>query len=125
MLAILEQGQSYYKKMIRVLIIHYVTFQKSLQRYCTTEKELLALILALQYFEIYVTTAKGPIVIFTDHNPLTVLHKIKNKNQRLMRWSLLLQQYCLDIRHIAKWPRQHYCRCLIKNWMICFPSRLI
>ena len=62
------------------------------KRYCTTEKELLALILALQYFEIYVTAAKGPIVIFTDHNLLTFLHKVKNKNQRLMRWSLLLQQ---------------------------------
>ena len=69
------------------------------KRYCTTEKELLALILALQYFEIYVTAAKGPIVILTDHNPLTFLHKV-NKNQRLMRWSLLLQQYCLDIQHI-------------------------
>ena len=76
-------------------------FTDTQKRYCTTEKELLALILALQYFEIYVTAAKGPIVIFTDHNPLTVLHKIKNKNQRLMRWSLLLQQYCLDIRHIS------------------------
>ena len=75
-------------------------FTNTQKRYCTTEKELLALILALQYFEIYVTAAKGPIVIFTDHNPLTFLHKVKNKNQRLMRWSLLLQQYCLDIQHI-------------------------
>lgn len=66
-------------------------FTNTQKRYCTTEKELLALILALQYFEIYVTAAKEPIVVFTDHNPLTFLHKVENKNQRLMRWSLLLQ----------------------------------
>ena len=75
-------------------------FNNAQKRYCTTEKELLALILALQYFDIYIAAAGGPITVFTDHNPLTFLHKLKNKNQRLMRWSLFLQQYCLDIRHI-------------------------
>ena len=67
-------------------------FTDAQKRYCTIEKELLALILALQYFDIYVATAGGPIAVFTDHNPLAFLHKLKNKNQRLMRWSLLLQQ---------------------------------
>ena len=75
-------------------------FTDTQKRYCTTKKELLALILALQYFEIYITAATGPITIFTDHNPLTFLHKVNNKIQRLMRWSLFLQQYCLDIQHI-------------------------
>ena len=28
------------------------------------------------------------------------LHKLKNKNQRLLRWSLMLQEHDLDIRHI-------------------------
>ena len=75
-------------------------FNNAQKRYCTTEKELLALILALQYFDIYIAAAGGPITVFTDHNPLTFLHKLKNKNQRLMRWSLFLQQYCLNTRHI-------------------------
>ena len=39
-------------------------------------------------------------VIFTDHNQLTFIHKMKNKNQRLLRWSLMLQEHNLDIRHI-------------------------
>ena len=78
----------------------------SQKRYCTTEKELLALILALQYFDIYVAAAGGPITVFMDHNPLTFLHKLKNKDQlRLMRWSLLLQQYCLDIIYRFPWLR--------------------
>ena len=39
-------------------------------------------------------------LVFSDHNPLIFIHKMKNKNQRLLRWSLLLQEYNLDIRHI-------------------------
>ncbi len=47
------------------------------------EKETLTLILALQHFEVYVTSGQFPVEVFTDHNPLTFLSKIKNKNQRL------------------------------------------
>ena len=60
----------------------------------------LSLILALQHFEVYLTSSPSPIVVFSDHNPLIFIHKMKNKNQRLLRWSLLLQEYNLDIRHI-------------------------
>jgi hypothetical protein len=69
------------------------------KNYSTIEKECLALILALQHFEVYLTTAT-PIQVFSDHNPLTFLNKMKNKNQRLLRWSLLLQEYNLNIKHI-------------------------
>ena len=41
-----------------------------------------------------------PILVFTDHNPLTFIHKMRNKNQRLTRWSLMLQEYDVIIRHI-------------------------
>ena len=51
-------------------------------------------------FEVYLTSSPSPIVVFSDHNPLIFIHKMKNKNQRLLRWSLLLQEYNLDIRHI-------------------------
>ena len=56
--------------------------------------------LALQHFEVYVSAREYPLTVYTDHNPLTFLHRLKNKNQRLLRWSILLQQYNLDIRHI-------------------------
>ena len=42
----------------------------------------------------------APIDICSDHNPLTFIHKIKNKNQRLLRWNLKLQEHNHDIRHI-------------------------
>ena len=58
------------------------------------------MILALQHFEVYVDAGQKPLVVFTDHNPLVFLHKIKSKNRRLLNWSLILQEYDLDVRHI-------------------------
>ena len=51
-------------------------------------------------FEVYLIASPSHIVVFSDHNPLIFIHMMKNKNQRLLRWSLLLQEYNLDIRHI-------------------------
>lgn len=70
------------------------------RNYSVVEKELLALILSLQYFGVYVQSAPGPIIVFTDHHPIKFLNKFRNKNQRLTRWSLLLQEYSLEIHHI-------------------------
>ena len=67
--------------------------------YSVIEKEALALVLALQHFNVYLDSGM-PIVVFTDHNPLTFLNSLQNPNQRLMRWALFLQPYNLDIRHI-------------------------
>ena len=33
-------------------------------------------------------------------NPLVFINRMRNHNQRLSRWGLLLQEYNLDIRHI-------------------------
>ena len=75
-------------------------FNKHQRNYSTIEKECLSLILALQHFEVYLASSHAPIVVFSDHNPLTFIHKMKNKNQCLLRWSLMLQEHNLDIRHI-------------------------
>ena len=40
------------------------------------------------------------VTVYTDHNILTFIRKMKNKNQKLLRWTLLLRGYNLDIRHI-------------------------
>ena len=75
-------------------------FNKHQKNCSIIEKECLSLILALQHFEVYLASSVAPIVVFTDHNPLTFIHKMRNKNQRLLRWSLMLQEHNLDIRHI-------------------------
>ena len=68
--------------------------------YSTIEKEALALMLALQHFEVYVGGAAHPVVVYTDHNPLTFLDRMRNHNQRLMRWCLILQGFNISIQHI-------------------------
>ena len=75
-------------------------FNSSQRNYCTSEKEALELVLALQHFDFYLSTAQHPIIVYTDHNPLIFLNKLKDKNQRLLRWSLLLQGYDSIIKQI-------------------------
>lgn len=69
------------------------------QRYSTIEEEALALLLALQHFEVYVVGSPLSITVYTDHNPLVFLLRMANSNQRLMRWSLLVQSFNIDIHH--------------------------
>ena len=51
-------------------------FNKSQRNYSTIEKECLALVLALQHFEVYVSYSSLPIVVYSDHNPLVFLPKL-------------------------------------------------
>lgn len=74
-------------------------FNSYQRNYSVIEKETLSLILALQHFNVYVGGG-GTTVVFTDHNPLTFLHSLRCPNQRLLRWSLFLQAYDLEIHHI-------------------------
>lgn len=74
-------------------------FNKHQCNYSTIEKEALALLLALQYFEVYIGSSPLPVIVYTDHNPLVFLSRMYNQNQRLMRWSLIVQNYNLEIRH--------------------------
>ena len=72
----------------------------SQRKYSTIEKETFGLILALSHFEVYLSGSNSPIKVFTDHNPLVFIHRYKSTNQRLMRWSLVLQEWDLNVQHI-------------------------
>ncbi len=74
-------------------------FNRHQLNYSTIEKEALALLLALQQFEVYIGSSSQPVEVFTDHNPLVFLHRMCNKNQRLMRWALICQSFNLQIRY--------------------------
>jgi hypothetical protein len=69
------------------------------QKYSTVEKEALGLVLAVRTFSVYFGSTL--VKVYTDHNPLVFLHKMSNHNQKLLRWSLELQQYSLEIIHRA------------------------
>ncbi len=55
--------------------------------------------LAIQHFEVYVGSSTYPVIVYTDHNPLTFISRMRNQNQRLMRWFLIFQDYNLEIRY--------------------------
>lgn len=74
-------------------------FKKHQLNYSTIEKETLAMLLALQHFDVYVCSTSVPVSVYTDHNPLVFLAQMYNHNQRLMRWALLAQGYNIVIQH--------------------------
>jgi hypothetical protein len=65
--------------------------------YSTTEKELLAVIFALEKFRSYLISSK--VIVFTDHAALRYLFARKDAKPRLIRWALLLQEFDLEIRN--------------------------
>ena len=58
------------------------------------------MIMALSHFDVYLCTTCEPTVIYTGHTPLVLINRMKNKNQRILRWSLTLQEYDVIIKHI-------------------------
>lgn len=67
------------------------------QNYSTIEKELLAIVWAIGSLSYYLDGRH--FTVETDHNPLVWLNKMKDKNQRLLRWSLALQPYDFEIKY--------------------------
>ena len=72
------------------------TWNEAQRNYTTTEKELLAVVYALDKFRAYLVGSD--IVIFTDHSALKYLLTKKNAKERLIRWVLLLQEFNLQIK---------------------------
>jgi hypothetical protein len=64
--------------------------------YATTEKELLAVVIAIDKFRSYLVGAK--VIVFTDHAALKYLFTKKDAKPRLIRWILLLQEFNLEIK---------------------------
>lgn len=67
-------------------------------RYSTIERECLALVWAVQKFHIYL--CGKPFVIQCDHQPLQYLQSAKHVNNRVLRWSLLMQEYSFTVEYI-------------------------
>ncbi|XP_057425713.1 uncharacterized protein LOC130719087 [Lotus japonicus] len=64
--------------------------------YATTEKELLAIVFALENFRSYLIGSK--VVIYTDHAAIRYLLTKPDSKPRLIRWILLLQEFDLEIK---------------------------
>ncbi|KAB2625900.1 hypothetical protein D8674_026286 [Pyrus ussuriensis x Pyrus communis] len=79
-------------------VIYYAsrTLNDAQLNYSTTEKELLAVVFALDKFRSYLLGTK--VIVFTDHAALKYLLTKKEAKPRLIRWMLLLQEFDLEIR---------------------------
>ncbi|CAN6713104.1 unnamed protein product [Malus baccata var. baccata] len=64
--------------------------------YATTEKELLAVVFALEKFRSYLVGAK--VIVYIDHAALKYLLSKKDAKPRLIHWILLLQEFDIEIR---------------------------
>ena len=67
------------------------------QKYCTTRRELLAVVATLDHFKGYVWGPK--FVVRTDHAALVWLKNLKNIQGMLARWLAKLQQFHFEIIH--------------------------
>ncbi|RVW35246.1 Retrovirus-related Pol polyprotein from transposon 17.6 [Vitis vinifera] len=79
-------------------VVYYAskTLNEAQKNYTTTEKELLAVVFALDKFRNYLLGTS--IVIFTDHSALKYLLNKKDAKARLIRWILLLQEFNIQIK---------------------------
>ena len=65
--------------------------------YSVIEKECLAIVWALTYFNVYLEGQ--PVTVQTNHKPLAWLQKMKNANGHLTRWALVVQSYRIMMSH--------------------------
>ena len=71
------------------------TFNDAQENYTVTEKELLAVVFAMEKFRPYVLGSKT--TIHTDHSAIRYLMEKKEAKARLIRWVLLLQEFEIEI----------------------------
>ena len=88
-------GQRLEKKLMAICYASK-TLVESQINYTTTEKELLAVVYALEKFQPYILGSK--IIIYIDHAALKYLLSKKETKPRLIRWVLLLQEFDLQIK---------------------------
>ena len=72
------------------------TLNDAHNNYTTIEKELLAVVFALDKFRNYLLGTL--IVIFIDHSALKYLLNKKDAKTRLIRWIILLQEFNIQIK---------------------------
>ena len=83
------------------VVISYAsrTLDKAQQNYTTTEKELLAVVYAMEKFRPYLLCSK--IIVSISHSTLKHLIEKKDAKPHLIRWILQLQEFDLEIKDKA------------------------
>ena len=82
-------------KLPRVIYYASRTLDVAQANYTTTEKELLAIVFALEKFCSYLLGTR--VIVYTDHAALKYLLKKAESKPRLIRWMFWLQEFDLEI----------------------------
>ena len=81
----------------RVIAYMSKTMNKSELQYCTTRKELLAVITALKHFHIYLIGQK--VRLRTDNSAVSWIRTLKNPTGQVFRWLQYIETYDLSVTH--------------------------
>lgn len=74
------------------------TLKKAEENYATNEKEMLAIVWALDSLRNYLY-GSAKVLIFTDHQPLTGALSTKNNNSKLKRWKASLEEFNYELKY--------------------------
>lgn len=66
-------------------------------RYAVCEKEMAAIVFAITKLKFYLTSSR--FILETDHQALASLMNNRFANNRIYRWTLLIQEFSFDIKH--------------------------
>ena len=83
----------------RVIAFESVALTPEQKRYCTTRKELLAVIKFTRQFRHYLLGR--PFIVRSDHSSLQWIMNFKNPNHQLARWLEETSQYVFEIHYRA------------------------
>ncbi len=104
--AVLEQEQEESGRVVKKVIAYASkTLSDSQRRYCTTNKELLAVVMAVELFKYYLTGRHFTVV--TDHASLTWLRNFREPEGMVARWISRLQPFDFAIVHRPGKPHSH------------------
>ena len=80
------------------IAIYYasITFNEAQEKFSTTEKEMLAMVLVCEKFRPYILGSY--VIIHIDHAVIKYLMAKKDDKPRMIRWVLLLQEFDLEIK---------------------------
>ena len=84
------------EKVFKAIYYARKTFNEAQENYSTTEKEMLAIVIACEKFRPYILGSH--VAIHTDHAAIKYLMAKKEAKPRLIRWVLLLQEFDLEIK---------------------------
>jgi hypothetical protein len=102
--SVLEQDQIEDGKLVKKVIAYASkTLTRSQRRYCATNRELLAVVVAVEHFKYYLLGRHFTII--TDHASLTWLHRFREPEGMVARWITRLSPF--DYKIIHRPGRQH------------------